>query len=263
MIGSPSPSHPTVRSVFPSTAVRQSSSYIMRRFRLVREHAAANVGEPHRIQLAVRKALPSETPAFTSLSQVPAKTDVDEALEPSERLAGVGVPEVVDPPRHYGIHHIHAFLRTDRRSSRRAILQAVPHFLLGGLGWEDVDGLLAAPGTLAFHKVEADEITPIGHACHARLGAVEGQIHPLGDAREGGKDRLRASATYQDGIIGVAVEGGTKLRRIVATMPQLIQQVQVNVAVQRRNRGALWHPNLRWYHLPLDVHPDRERLLNQ
>src|SRR5919198_3492214 len=95
MIGSPSPSHPTVRSVFPSTAVRQSSSYTMRRFRPVLEQAAANVGEPHRIQLAVRKAFPPETPAFASLGQVPAKADVDEALQPSERLAGIGVPEVV------------------------------------------------------------------------------------------------------------------------------------------------------------------------
>src|SRR5215467_3196996 len=78
MIGSPSPSHPTVRSVFPSTAVRQSSSPTMRRFRPVLEHAAANVGKPHRIQLAVRKALPSATPAFASLGQVSAKTDIDE-----------------------------------------------------------------------------------------------------------------------------------------------------------------------------------------
>src|SRR5215471_8229118 len=138
MIGSPSPSHPTVRSVFPSTAVRQSSSHTMRRFRRVLEQAAANVDEPHRIQLPVRKAFPSETPAFTSLGQVPAKTDVDEALKPSEGLAGVSVTEVVDPPRHHGIHHRHEFLRTDRRSSRRDILQAVPNFLLSRLGWEHV-----------------------------------------------------------------------------------------------------------------------------
>src|SRR5438128_5227983 len=123
MVESPFPSHPTVRSVFPSTAVRQSSSHTMRRFRHVLEQAAANVDEPHRIQLAVRKAFPSETPAFTSLGQVSAKTDVDETLQPSERLAGVGVPEVVGPPRYHRIHHIHEFLRTDRRSSRRHVLQ--------------------------------------------------------------------------------------------------------------------------------------------
>src|SRR5262249_50578065 len=80
MIGAPSPSHPTVRSVFPSTAVRQSSSHIMRRFHPVREHAAADVGEPHRIQLAIRKAFPSETPAFPALGQVPAKTKLPKKL---------------------------------------------------------------------------------------------------------------------------------------------------------------------------------------
>src|SRR5215472_10559459 len=147
MIGSPSPSHPTVRAVFPSTAVRQSSSYPMRRFRFVLEQAAAKVGKPHRLQLAVRKALPSETPAFASLGQVPAKTNVDEALKPSEGLAGVGMTEVVDPPHHHRIHHVHELLRTDGRSSRRHILQAVPNVLLSRLGWENVDGLLPAPGT--------------------------------------------------------------------------------------------------------------------
>src|SRR5215467_6838151 len=101
LVGSPSPSHPTVRSGFPSTAVRQSSSHTMRRFRHVLEQATANVGEPHRIQLAVRKALPSETPAFASLGQVPAKADIDEPLQPTKSLAGVGVTEVVDPPHHH------------------------------------------------------------------------------------------------------------------------------------------------------------------
>ena len=94
----------------------------MRRFRPVREQAAADVGEPHRIQLAVRKAFPPETPAFTALGQVPAKTDIDEALKPTESLAGVRVPEVVRPPRHYRIDHLHEFLRADRCSSRRYVL---------------------------------------------------------------------------------------------------------------------------------------------
>src|SRR5215813_21649 len=101
MIGSPSPSHPTVRAGFPSTAVRQSSSPTMRRFRHVLEHAAANGDEPHRIQLAVRKTLPSEPPAFASLGQVPAKAHVDKPLQPSEGLAGVGVavmPRAALPP---------------------------------------------------------------------------------------------------------------------------------------------------------------------
>src|SRR5215475_9135173 len=109
MIGSPSPSHPTVRAVFPSTAVRQSSSHIMRRFHPVREQAAADVGEPHRIQRAVRKAFPSEPPAFTSLGQVPAKTDIHETLQPTKSLAGVRMSEIIHPPRHDWIHHRHKF----------------------------------------------------------------------------------------------------------------------------------------------------------
>src|SRR5262249_12883370 len=46
-------------------------------------------------------------------------------------------------------------------------------------------------------------------------------------------------------------------------MPQVIQQVQVNVAVQRGNRGALRYPDLRWSYLTFVVHPDRQRLLDQ
>src|SRR6266581_8474554 len=94
-----SPSHPTVRSVFPNTAVRQSSPYTVRRFRHVFQPAAADIGEAHRIQLAVRIALPPEPPAFTSLGEVATKANVDKALQPTEGLAGIRVAEVVDPPR--------------------------------------------------------------------------------------------------------------------------------------------------------------------
>src|SRR5262249_58593192 len=107
------------------------------------------------------------------------------------------------------------------------------NFLLGGLCRENVDGLLPAPGTSTFHKVEPDEITPIGHPCHARLVAVDGQIHPLGDALKGGEDRLRASAAHHDSVISIAVSGRTELCRVASAMPQLIPQVQVNVARQR------------------------------
>jgi hypothetical protein len=199
----------------------------MRRFRSVREQTATDVGEPHRIQLAVREAFPPETPAFTALGQVPAKTDVDETLQPSERLAGVGMPEVVDPPRHHRVHQRHEFLRTDRRSSRRHILQSLPNGLLGGLCRENVDGVLPTPETLAFHEVKPEEIKALGHAGHARLVVVEGQVHPLGDRCECGTGRLGASAADQNGIISIAVQRGTKLRWVAATMPQMIEQVQI------------------------------------
>src|SRR5499426_3134412 len=263
IVGSPFPSHPTVRSVFPSTAVRQSSSHIMRRFRCVLEHAAANVGEPHRIELAVRKAFPPETPAFTALGQVPAKTDVHETLKPAKSLAGVRVSEIVRPSRHDRIHHLHEFLRAYRCSSRREVLQAVPNLLLSRLGWKSVDGVLPATGTLAFHEVETDEIKPIDHPGHASLVAAQGQVHPLGDRFKGGASRLGASAAYQDGIISVAVQRGTKLRWVAATMPQLIEQVQVDIAIQRGDWGALRHSDLRWHDLSLLAHPDLQRLFDQ
>ena len=67
VVRSPFPSHPTVRSDFPNTAVRQSSPSTMHRFRHVLQLAAADIGEAHRIQLAIRIALPSKPPAFTSM----------------------------------------------------------------------------------------------------------------------------------------------------------------------------------------------------
>src|SRR4029453_17341773 len=125
MIGSPSPSHPTVRSVFPSTAVRQSSSPTMHRFRHVFEHAAADVHEAHGIELAVWEAFPPKTPTFTSLGQVPAKTDIDKALQPTAGRAGIRVPAVVRPPQHDRVHHLHELFRANRRASRCEIFQPV------------------------------------------------------------------------------------------------------------------------------------------
>src|SRR5262245_33858568 len=81
--------------------------------------------------------------------------------------------EGVAPPHHHRLHHRHKLLRADWRSSRRHILQAVPYFLLGRLGWEHGDDLLPARGTAAFHTVETEEIKPLGHPGHARLVAVE------------------------------------------------------------------------------------------
>src|SRR6266404_3483048 len=129
----PFPSHPTVRSVFPHTAVRQSSPSTMHRFRHVLQLTAADIGEAHRIQLAIRIALPPKPPAFASLGQVATKANVDEALQSSEGLAGIRVAEVVDPPRHQRIDLGHEFLRTDRRPSGGQVFQLVPNRLLGRL----------------------------------------------------------------------------------------------------------------------------------
>jgi hypothetical protein len=87
LVRSPFPSHPTGRSDFPSTEVRQSSPSTVHRFRHVLQLAGADISQAHRIQLAVRIAVPSEAPAFTSLGPVATKANVDEALESPECLA--------------------------------------------------------------------------------------------------------------------------------------------------------------------------------
>ena len=164
LVGLPFPSHPTVRSVFPSTAVRQSSSPTMHRFRQIFEHAAANVDEPHRIACCSESVSIRNPGLYFGVKYL--KTDVDETLQPAESLAGVGMPEVVDPPQHHRIHHLHESFGLIGARLDGHVLQTVPNFLLGGLGWEHVDGLLTATGTAAFHKVKPNEIKPIGHPCH-------------------------------------------------------------------------------------------------
>ncbi len=73
LFGSPFPSHPTVRSVFPSTTARQPSSQGMHRRSLVPDQPAANVDDSHGIQAFVRIFLPSEPSAFTTIGQVSSK----------------------------------------------------------------------------------------------------------------------------------------------------------------------------------------------
>ena len=87
MVSSPFPSHPTVRSDFPNTAVRQSSPSTMHRIRHILQLAAADIGKPHRIQLAIWIAVPSKPPAFTSLGEVATKANGDKALQAAEGVA--------------------------------------------------------------------------------------------------------------------------------------------------------------------------------
>src|SRR5262249_61469098 len=104
MIGSPSPSHPTVRAVFPPTAVRQSSCPGMHRGSLVPDHPAANVDEASGIQSTIRILLPSEPTALTATGQVASKAYMDESLQGATSLAGIGVAIVVHPSPQPLIH---------------------------------------------------------------------------------------------------------------------------------------------------------------
>ncbi len=113
---------------------------------------------------------------------------------------------------------------------------------MGGLCGEHGEGLLAAPGTFALPHVDPEAINPLGQPGHAPLGAGEGHIPPCGAPLKGGAPRLRAAAAAQEGIIGVAGEGRTELRRIASPLPQVLHKVQGNGAVQRGDRGAVRPP---------------------
>ena len=104
LAGSPFPSHPTGRSVFPSPAVRQSSFHSMRRLSLVPDDSAPDVNDASGIQGRIRVFLPPEASTSTTKVQVPAKANVDESLQAAKCLACVGVAEVICPTAHRLIH---------------------------------------------------------------------------------------------------------------------------------------------------------------
>src|SRR5215472_16220427 len=91
MTSSPFPSHPTGRSVFPSPAVRQSSSHSMRRLSLVADDSAPDVDHSQGVQSRIRVLLPPEASAFTAIVQIAAKASVDESLQAPKSIAGIGM----------------------------------------------------------------------------------------------------------------------------------------------------------------------------
>ena len=235
LASSPSPSHPTVRAVFPSPAVRPSSPSTMHRLRHVLPLAAAAVGEPHRLPLAIRIAFPSDPPAFPSLGEVATQTTGDEALSRAEGVTRVGVPARVAPSRHPRIDWGHECLRTHRRASRGEVFQLVASLLLGGLGRKEGEGVLATRGTLAFDKLNAKAFTALGQAGLPRLVPVEGPRHPFRHRRKGRQGRSGTLATDQQGSIRVPMECRSELRGRRAAVPEWIEESQVTVAVQRRD----------------------------
>ena len=81
------------------------------------------------------------------------------------------------------------------------------------------------------------------------LVLVEGQVHPFGNRLKGLRGPVGIPAADQNRIIGVAMQRRPQLRRIPSAMPHLVEQVQVNVTVQRRDGRPLRDP------LPLLVAP--------
>ena len=146
LAGSPFPSHPTGRSVFPSPAVRQSSSHSMRRLSLVPDDSAPYVNHPQGIQSRIWVCLPPKASAFTAIVQIPAKASVDESLQAPESVAGIGVAEVICPSPHRLIHLLHKLRGPDRRPPLCEAFDPSSDVALGGLAGMDVDARLAAVG---------------------------------------------------------------------------------------------------------------------
>ena len=233
MAGSPFPSHPTVRAVFPHTAVRQSSCPGLHRCFLIPDHPAAHVEDASGVQGTIWIALPSKPTVLTATGQVASKAYIDEALQGPKGLPGIGVAIVVHPPPHHLIHLLHKFRRRHRSAPFGAGLYAPPYAALRRLTGKDVDRILSAGWAASLHDVAPEEVQALHQFRDAGLVAIERQTHPC---RHRGTrlERLRCTgATDQDGIIGIAMPRGPHLLRVAPLMPHLVQQVQGDVALQR------------------------------
>src|ERR1700730_8367965 len=133
MTSSPFPSHPTGRSVFPSPAVRQSSSHGMRRLSLVPDDSAPDVDHSLGVQSRIRVFLPPKASAFTAIVQISAKARVDESLQAPESVAGIGVAIVIHPSPHRLIHRFNNL----RVGARRLVKLLIRRRMLR---WEDLLG---------------------------------------------------------------------------------------------------------------------------
>jgi hypothetical protein len=162
MIGSPFPSHPTGRSVFPRTAVRQSSSQSMHRCSRVPEIPAANVDQSLGIQGLVRIFLPSEPSASTARGQVATQAGVDESLQGSKCLTGVGVPIIIGPPPHGLVDLLHEHIGRDRCPPFGEGLNPTTYLTLGRFAGKEVNRGLAGGGTAAFDTLKSDKVKAIG-----------------------------------------------------------------------------------------------------
>ena len=146
LAGSPFPSHPTGRSVFPSPAVRQSSSHGMRRLSLVPDDSAPNVNDAQSIQSPVRVFLPPKASAFTAIVQIPAKASVDESLQAAKSVAGIGVAIVIAPSPHRLIHLLHKLRGLNGGPPLGEAFDPSSDVALRGFAGMDVDVRFAAMG---------------------------------------------------------------------------------------------------------------------
>jgi hypothetical protein len=78
--------------------------------------------------------------------QVPTEASVDESLQASERVARIGMAEVIHPSPYRLIHLLNKLRGRDRRPPLGEVLNPSSDVALRGLAGKDVDVLLAAVG---------------------------------------------------------------------------------------------------------------------
>jgi hypothetical protein len=178
MAGSPCPSHPPVRAVFPHTAVRQSACPGMPRGFLVPDHPGANVDEASGVQGTLWIALPSTPTAFPATGQVASKASMDESLQGPQGLAGLGVAIVVHPPPHPLLPLLPTCLRRTRGAPLGEGLYAPSHAALRRFTGQEVDRLLSAGGAAPLHAVAPEAVNALRQFRDAGLVAIECQVHP-------------------------------------------------------------------------------------
>ncbi len=203
--GSPFPSHPTGRSVFPNPAVRQSSSHSMHRLTRILDDSAPDVDDASGIQSRIRVFLPPETSTFATVVQVSAKANVDEALQAAKCLACVGVAEVSRPSPHRLIHLLNKLCGRYRRPPLGEELNPPPDIALRRLAGKDINARLAALGRTTLHELEPDEVEPIGQLRDPGLFPVDRQPHARRDPGKRLQRLFRAASADQDCVISIAV----------------------------------------------------------
>jgi len=233
MGGSPFPSHPTVRAVFPHTAVRQSACPGMPRRSLVPDHPAANVENASGIQGTIRRVLPSEPPAFPATGQGASKASIEASLQGSKGLAGIGVARGVPPSPHHLMHLLHTFLRRNRGAPFGAGRSSPPHAAWRRCAGKDRERLLPTGRAASLHAVHSEAGKARRQFRDACLVAIARQTPPDRHRCKRLERLLRACTPDQDGLLGRAMQRGTPFLRRAPRMPDVIQQVQGDVALQR------------------------------
>jgi hypothetical protein len=223
----------------------------MRRLSLVPDDSAPDVDHSPGVQSRIGVFLPPKASAFTAIVQIPAKASVDESLQAPKSVTRIGVAIVARPSPHRLIHLLDKLRGLDRCPPLGEAFDPSSDVALGGLAGMDVDAEFAAVGGASFHELKPDEVKPFGQLRNPGLFAIDRQPHSQRNPLQRLKSLRCIFATNQNPIIRIAMERGSQFLRVASPMPYLIQQVEVDIAVKRRDRRPLRNSHRRRLHLPL------------